>query len=279
MEVKKLFTVCSNYLLIIGIAMFFFSSCIPNRKIAYLQYGDELKQVRKIPLDSMVRVYKTGAYQYKLQSNDLVDIKIATTTPDEYNPFSLADRYISMGGISSNQLQSMGYRIDPEGFLNLPIIGRLKVSGMTVWELEDTITRLASADLEAPVTKINLINFRFSVMGEVNGEGTLQTSENTLSLLQAMSMAGGISEYGDLSRVKVVRKINEESYVFYVNLLDESFLSSNFYYVQPNDVILVAPMKNRSLVKNVPQTLGFVASTLSLIVTVITLVAVTRVGN
>jgi len=281
MKKRKRFLKLLNRLLVFSVTGLLLFSCVPNRKIAYLQYGSELNAPEKLPVDSVMRSYETGAFQYRLQPDDLVDIKISSTTPQEYNPFSLADRYISLGGTAgagAGQSLVTGYRIDPGGNLNLPVIGTLHASGLTIFQLQDSISLLAGKELENPVTKVNLINFRFSVIGEVNTEGMMNTTDQTLTLLQAMAMAGGVSEFGDLSRVKVIRKIDDKSLVFYVNLLDESFLASDFYFVQPNDVIVVSPMKNRLLVKNVPQTLGIVATTLSLLLTVLTLISVNSGG-
>lgn len=276
MKGKKLSLGSVEYFLIFAVIMSVLSSCVPNRKITYLQYKDELSQLKSIPIDSVVREYQTGPYEYRLQPDDQLMIMISSTTPDEFNPYSLADKSMTGGLGSTNVGQSslMGYRVDSEGNLNLPIIGKLFATGMTIYELQDTITALAKLDLEEPVTKVNLMNFRYTLIGEVNGIGSRQTSDYNLSLLQAMS--GGPAQYGDLSRIKVIRKINDKSYVFYVNLLDEKFLSSEFYYVHPNDIIVVSPMKRRLLMQNVPQTLGFVASTLSLVLTLFTLITVNK---
>ncbi len=275
MEEKKLVRVSARVFIFITLTLALFSSCVPNRKITYLQYKDELSQLKTIPIDTVVREYVTEPYEYRLQADDQVMIIISSSTPDEYNPYSLAGLSMT-GGSLGNMAQSslMGYRIDPTGYLILPIIGKLKASGLTLYELQDTISILASKDLEEPSTKINLINFRYTIIGEVNGIGTKQTSDYNLSMLQAMS--GGPAEFGDLSRIKVIRKINDKSYVFYVNLLDENFLASEFYYVHPNDIIVVSPMKRRLLMQNVPQTLGFVASTLSLVLTLFTLITVNK---
>jgi len=281
MKKRKLLLMVINRMLLFSMMILLIFSCVPNRKIAYLQYGSELNAPDNLPVDSVMRSYTTGAFQYRLQPDDLLDIKISSTTPEEYNPFSLADRYISLGGSAgagAGQSLVTGYRVDPGGYLNLPVVGRIHAGGLTVFQLQDSINRLVGNELENPVTKVNLINFRFSVIGEVNTEGMMSTTDQTLTLLQAMAMAGGVSEFGDLSRVKVIRKYNDETLVFYVNLLEESFLASNFYYVQPNDVIVVSPMKNRLLVKNVPQTLGVIATTLSLLLTVLTLISVNSAG-
>jgi len=275
MELKKLHAGLVKYVLGIFLILIFLSSCVPNRKITYLQYKDELSQVKTVPIDTIVREYQNVTYEYRLQTDDQVMIMISTPTPDEYNPYSLADRNMAGGGsINGGQSSLMGYRVDPDGYLNLPIIGALKATGMTVYELEDTITVMAAKDLEEPVTKVNLLNFRYTILGEANGVGTQQTSDYSISLIQAL--VGGTQEYGDLSKIKIIRKINNKSYVFYVNLLDEDFLTSEFYYVQPNDIIIVTPMKRRILMQNVPQTLGFIASTVSLVFTLFTLISINK---
>ncbi len=268
----KLPLACAVVALVVG------SSCVPNRKVTYLQYENELKEPESIVTDSLVRMYEAGEWGYLLQPNDLLSIKVASMTPEEYNPLFLADRYMVTGGAggAGGDRQSLlnGYRIDPAGNLTLPVIGTIQASGLTLRTLEDTINSLMEKELEDPVTKVNIINFKFSVIGEVNSQNTIFSSDNALTLLQAVSMAGGASEFGDISRVKVVRWMGEEHYVFYVNLLDETFLSSEFYFIQPNDVIIITPLKARSYLKYVSPNLGIVAATISLLLSIITLVAV-----
>lgn len=264
--------------LIIAIGVLF-SGCVSNRQIAYLQYEDEQGKPAGIVTDSIIRVYETGELRYRLQPNDVLNIKIASMTPEEYNPFSLADRYLSSGGVGGGVGQSsatnIGYRIDPFGYLNLPVIGQVKAAGYTLDGLEDILDSLAADQLEDPATKISLMNFRFSVMGEVNSEGLLQSDDNSLTMMQALALAGGVDEFGDLSRVKVVRRIGDENFVFYVNLLDESFLASEFYFVYPNDMILIPPLKPRTYLNYVAPNLSIIASTLSLAASIFALFALT----
>ncbi len=260
-------------------AILILASCVPNRKIAYLQYEDELTQSSGILTDSIVRRYENVELRYRLQPNDVLNIKIATETPEEYNPFAIADKFISSGGVSAgnigqNSASNIGYRVDPFGYLKLPVIGDLFVEGFTIDELENLLDSLASAQLENPVSKIALMNFRFSVLGEVSGEGLLVSNDNSLTMMQAIAMSGGPDEYGDISRVKVIRHIGDENLIFYVNLLDESYLSSNFFYVYPNDVIIVPPLDSRVYFKYVSPNLSFIASTISLLASVITLFAI-----
>ncbi|PID92788.1 MAG: polysaccharide export protein [Bacteroidetes bacterium] len=268
---------CENYLPLILGSMLLISSCVSNKQMAYLQYEDDLDRRTDIVTDSLIRVYESGALRYALQVNDILDIRIASPTPEEYNPFRIADRNITAGGSSGNSLgsggnvQNRGYRIDPRGNLTLPVIGELRAEGLTIEQLEDTIDVLAAVELEDPVTRINLLNFRFSVLGEVAGEGVQYSSDHSLTMLQAIAMAGGAGEFGDMSRVKVIRRMKDRNYVFYLNLLDESFLASEFYFVQPQDMIVVPPLPSKPYLRYLGQNLSIVASGVSLALTIISL--------
>ena len=253
------------------------ASCVPNRKITLLQStetGDrhELRANRLY-----TRTYETGISNYLLNPNDLLDIKISTMTPSAFNPFNDADRSLVPGmvyGQSGTLVQPQGYYIDTDGYLELPILGRLPLAGLTISQAEDSIAVVVKKYLEKPVVRLKLLNFRFSILGEVETESTQYAGDNNLTLLQALSMAGGASEFGDLSKIKIVRQTGDKTYVFYVDLLTEDYLSSPFYYVQPNDVIVVPPLKQRSFLKYMNPNISLLATTVSLIVTVLTLISI-----
>jgi polysaccharide export outer membrane protein len=255
-------------------------SCIPGKKVAYLQYRNEYKEPATIVKDSLIRKYNTGELAYRLQPGDLLDIKISTMTPIIYNPFADADRTLIPGQQMvqtqepSRQLQSTGYYIEPDGTLNLPLLGRIYIKGYTIGQAEDTLEVHVVKYLERPVVRIKLQNYRFTVIGEVMENATITSGDNSLTLLQALGMAGGASEFADLSRVKVLRHYGAETYVFYVNLLSEEFLSSPFYFVQPGDVIVVSPLKQRSYLKYMSPNLSVLTASVSLLIGIVTLLRI-----
>ena len=114
-------------------------------------------------------------------------------------------------------------------------------------------------------------NFKFSVIGEVEQEGTLTSGDNMLTLLQALAMAGGPSEYGDISRIKVLRNFGSETFVFYINLQNEDYMNTPFYYVQPDDVIVVTPLKQRSYLKYASTNLAIFTAVFSMVLSVLAL--------
>ena len=262
-------------ILFFALSLFLFS-CISNKRITYFQYKDESRNPALIEKDTIIRRYNIAEPVYRLKPNDLLDIKISTMTPSRYNPFNDADRTLVPGQMlntyASNQgVKTQGYYIDPAGNLHLPIIGALAIGGLTIQEAEDSISSYVSKYLESPVVRVKLLNFRFSVIGEVLHEGSLVSEDNYLTLIQALSMAGGATEYADLSRIKVIRQQREDISVFYVNLLSEDFLQSPFYFVQPGDVIVVSPLGQRAYLKYVSPNLSIFATSFSLLIAILTL--------
>ncbi len=265
-------------LLIAFLSIPLFFSCVPNKKITLLQHPASEKDELKAN-EQKARKYETGTSDYLLNPNDLLDIKISTMTPTAFNPFNDADRSVVPGNTyggnySGETVQQQGYYVDPAGWLNLPILGKVMVGGLTISQAEDSIAVIVKKYLDRPVVRLKLLNFRFSLIGEVNRAGTFYANDNNLTLIQALAMAGGASEFGDLSKVKIVRHAGDNTYVFYVDLLTEKFLSSPFYYVQPNDVIAVPPLRQRSFLKYMSPNISLLATTVSLVVTVLTLISI-----
>jgi len=253
------------------------ASCVPNKKVALLQNKNEYKNPGRDGESAHVRTYTAPTVSYLLQPNDLLDIKISTMTPAAFNPFNDADRTLVPGmvyGQSGTLVQSQGYYVDPEGYIEVPIIGSLKVADLTIVQAEDSLAALVKKYLDKPVVRVKLLNFRFSVIGEVENESTLLAGDNNLTLIQALAMAGGASEFGDLSRVKLIRTAGQKTYVYYVNLLSEEFLTSNPCYVQPNDVIVIMPLKQRAYLKYLSPNVSLLATSVSLLIGIVTLLKI-----
>jgi polysaccharide biosynthesis/export protein len=266
-----------KYLLILFFSLFpLLFSCIPNKEITYLQYNNEHQRGTIIEKDSLIRRYNAVEPIYKLKPGDLLDIKISTVTPVTHNPFIDADRFLVPGQTGTTTgtqqgVKTQGYYVDHTGHIEIPIIGRIKVEGLTVNQAEKSVSSYVAEYLPGPVVRIKLLNFRFSVIGEVPRETTIVSEDNYVTLIQALSLAGGTTEYGDLSRVKVIRHIPGETHVFYVNLLAEDFLASPLYYVQPGDVIVVSPLRQRAYFEYTRANLGIFTSSVSLFLAILTL--------
>jgi polysaccharide export outer membrane protein len=116
-----------------------------------------------------------------------------------------------------------------------------------------------------------MLNFRFTVLGEVNGEKTVVSANTRLTMMEAIGQAGGLGELADRSHVKVIRQNGDKAEIFYVNLLKEDYLESPYYYVQQNDILIVPPIKQRTFRRYFTSNIGIVTSAISFVLLIYTL--------
>jgi polysaccharide biosynthesis/export protein len=255
----------TRILLFFGVILIF-SACVPNRKYVYLQKNDLNRS--GLPKDTVVRIYEQEPFTYKIQPNDALFIRFQSLTPDEYDFFREGSAVTSAG---SRNFEVTSELVDADGMIVFPVIGKYKVSGMSVFQVQDSLQRLASKYLESAVVKVRLVNFRFTVLGEVFQEGTVTTFSNRISILEAIGLAGGLGELANRSEVKIIRQKNGVTEVGYVNLLDENLLTSPYYYMNQNDVLIVPALRQRPYRKYFGQNFTLLVSTVSLILLVVNL--------
>jgi polysaccharide biosynthesis/export protein len=255
----------TRILLFFGVILIF-SACVPNKKYVYLQKGD--LKTKDLPKDTVVRNYNQQQFDYRIQSNDALYIRFESLTPEEYDFFKEAAPNNAAG---NRNFAITSELVDPEGMISFPVIGKVAVAGLTVFQAQDSLQAVATRYLESAVVKVRLVNFRFTVLGEVNSEGTVTTFNNRVSLPEAIGLAGGLGELANRSAIKIIRQKDGISEVGYVNLLDENLLSSPFYYVNQNDILIVASLRQRPFRKYFGQNFSLVVSSLSLVLLVVNL--------
>ena len=137
----------------------------------------------------------------------------------------------------------MGYVVDNDGFIDFPILGRLKVSGLTRWELSEMIKNrlLDEGYLTDCVVTVEFMNFKVSVIGEVNSPGTYTIEGDKVTVLQAISLARDLTIFGQRENVTVIRERDKERIMYQINLCDVSMFDSPAYYLQQNDIVYVEP--------------------------------------
>jgi polysaccharide biosynthesis/export protein len=253
------------FLVILGVG----SSCVTNKKFVLLQHDD--LSASDLTKDSVMRVYEPIQFEYKLQPEDIVYVKFESLTPTD---FDFLNQSVTQQNINLAQGSALiiGELVDHEGKIPFPFLGKVQIGGLTVFEAQDALQLIAQQYLDKPVVKVRLINFRFTVLGEVNKEGTITVVNNRVTMLEALGLAGGMTDLADRANVKLIRQSYGKTEIQYLNLLDENFIKSPFYYVNQNDVLMVSSLKQRPYRKYFGQNLSLVLSSLSLLLLTISLI-------
>lgn len=248
-------------------------SCVPNRKLVYLQ-KDDLKHRNETPKDTILRSHDLTIREYRIQPLDILSINFETLSKenDEFDFLSKLNARSGSGSSSgSSGTANSGILVNTDGEIDYAVLGKIRVAGLTLFQAKDTIQKRAAQYIPDVVVRVRMLNFRFTILGEVNGEQTVVSSNTRLTMMEAIGLAGGLSELADRSHVKVLRQNGSKTDVFYLNFLKEDYVESPYYFVQQNDVIIVPPLRQRPFRKYFTNNLGVITTTISFVLLIITL--------
>jgi len=239
------------------------ASCVPNKKIVYLQDVNE-------KLDTL---YPVQPNNYRLQKGDIIgiDVKLASDNPILQNIFQQAQNNAAQAGVQGGGdfYYLTGFTLDDSGYVSLPIIGKVLLEGRNIFEANAIIQSTFDQYLSNVYTIVRLGGLRYSVLGEVKRPGKFMVLQNRMTIFEALANAGDLTELAKRDEVTIMRQYPDGTRIHKVNLLDEQVISSPYYYIQPNDVIYIEPLKIRALGTgaNAMQSLQAVATVLSLVLT------------
>lgn len=217
-------------------------SCVSSKKIVYFQ---DLAEGQRL-LDTIQK-------SNKIQPDDLLSIVVSAYDLNAVRPFNLVSEtrpaLETSSGLSYNpNNQQQAYLTAQDGTISFPVLGTLKVAGLTRTELSEMLTRRISEYVKDPIVTIRILNFKVSLLGEVNRPGTYNFEGERLSLPAALGLAGDMTIYGRRDNVLVIRDNGKSKSYNYLDLRDAAALNSEFYYLQQNDVVYVEP--NRAQVQS-----------------------------
>jgi polysaccharide biosynthesis/export protein len=232
-----------------------FTSCISQKKIMLLQDASS-----KEAQTSFTNKKKSN---YQIQSGDHLYIRIYSLDP-KTSKFFQTDLPTLM---NPTYLYLNSYMVDEEGYINFSFIDRMFVKGMTLEEVKKKIQKTLNDYFKETTVSVKLVNFQISVLGEVGSPGNFTIDKDQINVLQAISLAGGLKEFGNNRKVALVRQTLKGSDVFYLDLSNKKILESDYFYLLPNDVIYVEPLNSKSyLFSQFPY--GLVFSTISIALSV-----------
>lgn len=187
-----------------------------------------------------------NAPKITLQSKDVVSIKVYSVDPEAAKPFNLLATAEHSNNYNTDLVQLNGYMIDDHGTIDFPIIGKIKLQGLTTEEAKDQILIHLEPHLVDPVVNIRLLNFKITVSGEVMRPGTFTVFNERISLPEALSLAGDLTDYANRSNVLIVRESGDQRTFHRINLLSANLFQSDFYYLHQNDLIYIEPIKAKT---------------------------------
>jgi len=242
--------------LILTAALLLASSCTSQKKLAYLNNLPEKGGEQYFPMDYP---------DYKIQNRDILYITAKTMNP-EGNIVDILKGPGATSGISLLESESSvylnGYDVKTDGTIILPIIGKIHVEGKTLVETGKILQEEFNKQYKNAVADCKLLSFKFTVIGEVNDPGTFVNYNNYLTVLEAIGRAHGVGDLGDRHKILVVRPFNRGSKTYTLNLQDKQILSSEAYFLLPNDIVIVQPLDKKIFNMNLP-TISFIISTIT----------------
>lgn len=237
-------------------------SCVSNKKIAYFQ---DIQSVKQATLDSAIAFTEPI-----IQPDDILSINIFTLNPQSGAIINQAASTPTLGGNTNTSLatQSTGFLVDKNGEIELSLIGKLKVAGLTTYQARELIRERAGDVYKQPNVQLRFANFKVSVLGEVNAPSAYTLPNEKVTILDALSLAGDLTIYGKRENVLIVRDNNGKKEFARLDLNSSNIFSSPFYYLKQNDVVYVEPNKRKVSASNSAQiqTIGVIASVISVIV-------------
>ncbi|MGP1621529.1 MAG: polysaccharide biosynthesis/export family protein [Candidatus Cryptobacteroides sp.] len=218
-------------------------SCSPrtSKNINYLQ---------NIAADTVLAMNVNNGIQ--IQSKDMISIIVSSRTPELSAVFNLSSASYQAGSeiaeSNAGYQKLLGYVVDNEGCIIFPVLGKIQVSGLTRWELSEKIRNMLISNglLNDPIITVEFMNFKISVIGEVNNPGTYNIVGDRINILQAISLAKDLTIYGKRDNVEVIREINGKRHIYHVDLRSADLFSSPAYNLMQNDVIYVEPNRVRA---------------------------------
>jgi polysaccharide export outer membrane protein len=249
------------YLLIFSL---FFNSCITNKDVVYLQD-------KGTTVDASAQVQSLGT-PYRVQVNDILSVNIKSTDTELkklveiFQPTEQSNGLISTEGLYFN-----GFTVDLHGNIEFPILDKINVLGFTTDEIEEKVKQSLLDNYLKDVSKIfvtvKLAGLRYTVTGEVGSTGVITIFQDRVNIIEALANAGDIKETGDRKDVIVIRQYPDGQKIHHINLTDRAALKSPYYYIKPNDMILVKPLKRKALGagQTASQTITTVASVFSIL--------------
>lgn len=251
-----------KFLTVCILILFFASSCVSTRQAVYFN-----------GIKDTTIVSTSGELQPIIQKNDLLGIIVTSPNPEATADFNTPNMPAPTSTTSTGSISaSVGYMVGADGNINFPQIGLLKAAGLTKKQLTENLTKTLSERklLIDPIVTVSFLNYRVTVLGEVNRPTVITVANEKISLLEAIGLAGDLTIYAKRDNVMVIREENGSRIIKRLNLNTKEIFTSPYYYLKTNDIVYIEPNATKvSSVSRSTQLFPIVISALSFLIIVV----------
>ena len=238
-------------------------SCRSSKELIYLKDAEN---------DQIIH---GGAKEYMLKSGDILYVSIKSTNP-EVNILFNPESNMEVGNMGQGYLKYTtpsgaylyGFELDLDGNINLPMLGKIMVSGVTLSQVQSVVQKKADEFLKDAIVKVKLLNFKITIAGEVRNPNVYYNYNNSITILEALAMANGNTDFASIKKVMVIRQIPQGEKTYMLDLSSKNAYLSEAFYLQPNDYVIVQPDRYKNFQLN-SQAYSLVLSSLSVLIAVL----------
>jgi polysaccharide export outer membrane protein len=221
-----------RHLFYLPLMLLLLGSCVGRKNINYL--NDPSLSV------GSSKLFENRKFEYRIQVNDVLSIRVLGLDEQTHRYFNVETQN-AMAAMSDAAMYVNGFSVDKNAQ-----VGKVKLQGLTVGEAQDLLQRKINEYFTTATVILKMVNWRVSVLGEVSRPGTYMVYNNQLTLMDALATAGGPLELADKTQVTLLRQTDRGVQALYVDVSSTALLSSEYYYLLPNDVVYVPAMRARS---------------------------------
>lgn len=235
-------------------------SCASRKDMIYYQ-----------DIDNQLAQKGLNTYEIKIQPDDILLLSIYADDAEAVKSFNLN----MSTEITSGATEGSSYLVDANGFIDLPTVGKIKISGLSRTEALQMLEQRLSQYIKKPTLSLRISNFKVSVQGEVNNPGSYPIASERVTLIEALSMAGDLTVYGKRNNILVIREIDGVRSFNRVDITKAAFMNSAFYYLSQNDVVYVEPNQNRIDGSAIGPSTGLIFSVTGILISLATFIITT----
>lgn len=246
------------------------SSCVYHKQLVNFRLDGE--RTVSAPADIL------NQFEPRIQPTDILHIQVSSYDEEAALPFNRLrtgqNNQMNLGNNTGLNAQNLfGYLVGYDGFIDFPVLGRVAVAGLSLTETRNLLLTMLQPYLKDAVVNVQFLNFKFTILGEVNRPSTYTVSNPRITILEAIGMAGDMNLYANRTNILVIREMDGRREYGTIDLQSPELFASPFYYLSQNDVIYIEPLPQRiaTVADPAQRILGYVTTGLSILSIVLAL--------